>query len=129
MRKNIRRLSLWEKFALILTIALCGMGLYLVLASKLRIDSADSFIGAAIGFVWLCILFLPALHERYTYPLDILLLILAAVDRKYLKYAVVSELLSLSTCGAYPIFYILCRIMTSCASAIEETEQYDKVRV
>lgn len=89
------------KFALILTIALCGLGLYLVLASKLRIDSADSFIGAAIGFVWLCILFLPAMHERYTYPLDILLLILAAVDRKYLKYAVVSELLSLSTYGAY----------------------------
>lgn len=97
-----------------------------VFASKLA--GSEKF-GTVFQITYASVLLLPALHERYTYPLDILSLIQTAVNQKYLKYAVVSELLSLSTYGAYPIFYILCRIMTSCASVIEETEQYDKVRV
>lgn len=39
--------------------------------------------------------------RRYTYPLDILLILLAFLDRRYWKYAAVSELLSLTTYGNY----------------------------
>ena len=44
---------------------------------------------------------LPAMHERYSYPLDILLLILGTLNKKYLIYAVVSVMLSTITYGHY----------------------------
>ena len=88
-------------FAVILAVALCGMGLYQVMSGKVRMDTGEAFIKTAAGFLWTCILFLPAMHERYTYPLDILLILLAFLDRRYWKYAAVSALLSLTTYGNY----------------------------
>lgn len=38
-----------------------------------------------------------AMHERYTYLLDILLVVLVFLDNKYLKYAVVSVMLNIMT--------------------------------
>ncbi len=68
---------------------------------KVRIDTGEAFIKTAAVFLWTCILFLPAMHERYTYPLDILLILLVFLDRRYWKYAAVSVLLSLMTYGNY----------------------------
>ena len=41
------------------------------------------------------------MHERYTYPLDILLVMLACINSKYLVYAIVSVVLSIYTYGNY----------------------------
>lgn len=90
-----------NRFAIFFTLLLCGIALYIILLKKKRIDTSEQFINTATWFVWTCILFLPAMHERYTYPLDILLILLVFIDRKYLKYAVLSILLSLITYGAY----------------------------
>ena len=43
------------------------------------------------------------MHERYTYLLDILLVLLCFIDKKYIKYAALSFLLSFITYGAYLI--------------------------
>lgn len=88
-------------FAVILAVVLCGMELYQVMSGKVRIDTGEAFIKTAAGFLWTCILFLPAMHERYTYPLDIFLILLVFLDRRYWKYAAVSVLLSLMTYGNY----------------------------
>ena len=72
-----------------------------MMSGKVRIDTGEAFVKTAGGFLWTGILFLPAMHERYTYPLDILLILLAFLDRRYWKYAAVSVLLSLTTYGDF----------------------------
>lgn len=90
-----------NKFAILLTIMICGLGLFLILSSKKKFETPIYFISVAAWFTWACVLFLPAMHERYTYLSDILLLIAAFIDKKNIKYAVVSEILSLIT---YSVF-------------------------
>lgn len=88
-------------FATILALVLCGIGLYYIISVKTKIDTAEEYLSVAGWFVWTCLLFLPSMHERYTYPLDILLIILSIIDIKYLKYAVTSVILSTATYGCY----------------------------
>lgn len=90
-----------KTFAMMLTIILCGLGLYAILLKRKKIDSIEQFLNTAVWFVWVCILFLPAMHERYTFLLDILLILLCFVDTKYIKYAATSSVLSLITYGAF----------------------------
>lgn len=87
--------------AIIITFVLCGVALYTIISGIKKIDSAEQFLNTATWFVWTCVLFLPSMHERYTYPLDILLVVLAFVNKKYVKYALVSSTLSLITYGIY----------------------------
>lgn len=84
-------------FAIVLTIALCGIGLYFAMSDKLKLENELSYASTATWFVWTCLLFLPAMHERYTYLLDILLVVLVFLDKKYLKYAVISVMLNIMT--------------------------------
>jgi Gpi18-like mannosyltransferase len=90
-----------SKFAVLFTLSICGIGFYLILSGKKELETAESFFNSACWFVWVCILFLPAMHERYTFLLDILLLILSFISAKYLKYAVISVLFSTMTYGVY----------------------------
>lgn len=90
-----------NRTALVVAVTLCGLGLYMILSGKKKMDSAEQFINTAAWFAWTCILFLPAMHERYTFMLDILLILLSFVNQKYIKYAMVSSGLSLFT---YNIF-------------------------
>ncbi len=88
-------------FAILITIIICGIGVYAIMAYKIRINTLEHFFGIATWFVWTCVLFLPAMHERYTFLLDILLVILAFILPRYIKYACLSVLLSLYTYGNY----------------------------
>lgn len=90
-----------KTLAMMLTFVLCGIGLYVILAKRKKIDTLEQFMNTAVWFVWVCIMFLPAMHERYTFLLDILLILLCFIDTKYIKYAALSALLSLLTYGAY----------------------------
>lgn len=71
------------------------------MSEKMKIDTAEDYLGVAAWFVWTCLLFLPAMHERYTYPLDILLVMLSFLSAKYLKYAATSVILSATTYACY----------------------------
>ena len=93
----------FHTFAILLTLVICGLGLYVLLSGYKSIDCGESYLNTACWFVWTCILFLPAMHERYTYLLDILLVLLCFIDKKYIKYAALSFLLSFITYGAYLI--------------------------
>lgn len=88
-------------FAISMTIVLCGIGLYVTLHKVKKIDSAEQYMNTVVWFVWTCLLFLPAMHERYTYPLDILLIITSFINKKYIKYAAISAVLSVSSYGYF----------------------------
>lgn len=94
-----------KTFAVLITLIFCGMGLYVTLHKIKRIDSAEQFMNTVVWFVWTCLLFLPAMHERYTYPLDILLIIVSFIDKKYIKYTAVSAVMSLITNAGYLFEY------------------------
>ena len=89
--------KLLHQTAIILTVALCGIALYLIMSGIINLENATSYMAAAARFTWPCPLFLPAMHERYTYLLDILLVVLTFMDNKYLKYAAISILISIIT--------------------------------
>lgn len=86
-----------HKFAIILTIVLLGVGLYLILEKKKTMDMAENYLNTYCWCVWTVILFLPAMHERYTYMLDIMLIMLCFVNVRYIWCAFVEVLLSILT--------------------------------
>ena len=88
-------------FAIIVTIFICGVGLYLIMSEKVKIISLEDYLRVATWFMWTCILFLPSMHERYTYPLDIFLILLCFINREYLKYAIYSICLSTITYSSF----------------------------
>ena len=47
------------------------------------------------------LLFLPSMHDRYAYLLDIMLLLVGFMNRRSLKYAVITVLVSLYYYGIY----------------------------
>ena len=47
------------------------------------LQSPTKFLSAAVWMAWSCILFLPAMRERYSYLIDILLLLLIFMDKQY----------------------------------------------
>lgn len=89
------------KFAIILTIVLLGVGLYLILEKKKTMDMAENYLNTYCWCVWTVILFLPAMHERYTYMLDIMLIMLCFVNIRYIWCAFVEVLLSILTYSHY----------------------------
>ncbi|WP_167957524.1 hypothetical protein [Anaerosporobacter faecicola] len=87
--------------SIIITIILCGLGLYTILENKKKLATMEEYLNTACWFLWTCLPFLPAMHERYTYALDLVLLILCFINKHYIKYAALSILLSLITYGSY----------------------------
>ena len=88
-------------FAILLTVAVLAVGLWYCLNRKNNILSNERFYAVAAWFMWTMLLLLPSMHDRYAYLLDILLVLLACWDRRYLKYAVITVLISLYFYGIY----------------------------
>lgn len=86
-----------SRFAILLTFTILGMGLYAVLSGLVKLDKTEQFLAGACWCLWTCVLFLPAMHERYTYPRDILLMMLAMVNLRYVKFALPEICFSLIT--------------------------------
>ena len=84
-----------------LTLIILGSGLYMVIRGDKKPDSIKNIIELAAWSVWTCAMFLPAMHERYTYPTDILLAAAALCDKKYIKFAFIEILISSLTYTAY----------------------------
>ncbi len=84
-----------------LTLMLFALGLYSLLKMRRKLGDPLSQLQAAAWYLWVCVLFLPAMHERYTYLVDIVLVLLSFLDRKYARYALISCVLSAMTYGKY----------------------------
>ncbi|MBR2525473.1 hypothetical protein IKE67_03300, partial [bacterium] len=105
-------------FAIMLTLAICLAGIYTVINGIKKFETNEQIINTCCWFLWTCLIFLPGMHERYAYPLDILLLLLCFTDKKYIKYSIICILSSLMVygnflysnqiqCNYLAIFYIL----------------------
>ncbi len=90
-----------KKFAILLALFICGFGLYIIIKNNIDCQKNENYIAIASWFVWACILFLPAMHERYAYLLDILFVILACLNSKYIRYCFVAVTASMITYGNY----------------------------
>lgn len=63
-----------------------------------KLHSNTSFKNYLVFAAWACytcVMFLPRMHERYGFAAEILLVVLALLDRKYILYAVVSSIVAL----------------------------------
>lgn len=82
-----------KKAAIFTTIAILGVAVCYMLYIKMDLQSSTKFLSAAVWMAWTCILFLPAMHERYSYLIDILLLLLIFLDKQY-TFVFVIEIIS-----------------------------------
>ena len=85
----------------ITAITLMGVFLYFAMYNYKKMNTGETFINTAAWFLWTAVLFLPNMHDRYAYPLDMLLILLSFIDIKYAKYAIVSLVLSLVSYGNF----------------------------
>lgn len=90
-----------SKIAIILTIAVLGLILLLVISGKKKIDTCDEFFEVCVLCFWTVLMFLPAMHDRYAYFLDLMLLLSAFVNPKYIKYAICCIVMSCMSYGFY----------------------------
>ena len=82
--------------ALLLTFALLGIVLLLVMLRKIDLSKYHIFIGVAAWSAYTCVMFLPGMHERYFFIVDILLMLAAVIKpKKYLWICIAEELVSL----------------------------------
>jgi Gpi18-like mannosyltransferase len=88
-------------FAILLTFVVLAVGLWYCLNHKHNILCNERFYAVAAWFMWSMLLFLPSMHDRYAYLLDLLLVLLACWDRRFTKYAVITVLISLYYYGIY----------------------------
>ena len=91
----------YRGLAICLALCLCGLGCYLIMLKKKKTDTPVRFIATAAWFLWVCIFFLPAMHERYAYALDVILIITAFLDKKYVKFAALSAVMSFISYGPF----------------------------
>lgn len=80
--------------AVLLTIALLG-ALLLVLLGRRPQMTHRAMMTLLIATLWTCCMFLPNMHERYAYFLNVLLMVCAVCSGRMLGYAALSEVLTL----------------------------------
>jgi hypothetical protein len=84
--------------AIITTAVILLFGMFFLNSRK---DFENKFFVYVTWTVWTILLFLPKMHDRYAFLLDILLLLVCFQDKRLVKYALVSICLSLFTYGIY----------------------------
>lgn len=82
---------MFKKWFIMLTLMVLVFG-FVVFLKWMPIDSFG-LIQIAAWTIYTCVMFLPSIHDRYAYCLDILMVVLVVVKRKYV-YVAISEILS-----------------------------------
>lgn len=92
-----------KSLAMLTTLVLLGIGMYLVLEKKVVLDEASDVLMLLCQSAWTMLLFLPEMHERYSYFVDILLVLLCfhCQKKSLILIAVTEVMLSLVTYGYY----------------------------
>ena len=82
-------------YSILFTLFAVVAGAYVCLNNKRFLDRADGYFSVATWFVWTMVLFLPCMQDRYAYPLDVMLVLLACMNWRFVKFAVLSVAISL----------------------------------
>lgn len=73
--------------AICFTVLLCG--LFYTLKHK-TLNNQSNFLVTATWFTWTAVMLLPKMHERYTFMIDIFLVLLSFTNKRFVKYAAIS---------------------------------------
>ena len=93
--------ELFSRFAVFFTFAVLGVMAGLILGKRYDLKDGRKFLLTACWASFTCIMLLPAMHERYGYLTDILLIIYAVIYKKNILPAVVCNLVSLYCYSEY----------------------------
>ena len=88
-------------YAIFFTLCVVVTGMYVCLNHRRFLHSRVNYYCVVAWFIWSMVLFLPCMHDRYAYLLDLLLVLMACCDRRFIKYAVVALLTSLYFYGCF----------------------------
>ena len=106
-------------FAIGMTCVILAIILFWLFKNDIAISSFNQIMAFALLIEWTCIIFLPSMHERYTYVMDIFALILAFSDIRFVKYALIATGTSCITYNTYLFagnnitpFFVLLYILT-----------------
>lgn len=88
-------------YAIFFTLCVVVTGMYVCLNHCRFLHSRVNYYCVVAWFIWSMVLFLPCMHDRYAYLLDLLLVLMACCDRRFIKYAVVALLASLYFYGCF----------------------------
>lgn len=78
--------------AIIFTVIILGIGAFIVLYKKVQI-TYENVIWLSIWSVWTCVMFLPAMHERYGFLMECLLIANALIYRKNIATALMIQVI------------------------------------
>ncbi|MCF0185109.1 MAG: hypothetical protein HUJ98_01305 [Bacteroidaceae bacterium] len=90
--------EVFGRFAILLTMAILGIGLFIVISKNEVFSDIDNALLIAAWTVYTCVMFLPNMHERYGYLADILLLVIFLRKRNLstLLIAILGEFCSMT---------------------------------
>lgn len=86
--------------AIVITVSILLGSVIWVVNNKVQMTKYNS-IWLAFIFVYICVLFLPSMHERYGYLCEILALLIAVIDKKTIPMLIPMYLCSFVTYGCY----------------------------
>ena len=89
-----------ETFAIVLTVAALALMMLVWLKKKVQAEGENVLIMAFL-LAYTCVLFLPSMHERYAYPVEILAIVLAILIPKTIPLCAALQGISLCTYGFY----------------------------
>ncbi|KRM95380.1 hypothetical protein FC19_GL001991 [Liquorilactobacillus aquaticus DSM 21051] len=84
------RYDLLKGFASMLTIFILGIGLVWLMGKRIDLGNDELFLTILVWTVWTCVMFLPSMHDRYAYMLDIFLVISVFKNKKFVLFAAIS---------------------------------------
>ena len=83
----------YEKYHILaigLTLVVLIIILLLLFKNDIPVTSFEQLFAFAFLVDWTSIIFLPSMHERYTYVMDILVLLLMFLNKSFIKYAIIT---------------------------------------
>lgn len=95
----------FRTFAVIAAMSILGMGALWSIKEKVNFDLCH-MVQFLIWCIWTCCMFLPAMHERYGYCMELLLIVYAIIWKKKIFTAIMSNLITLCAYGSF-LFKIL----------------------
>lgn len=102
---NSQYYYLFKTLSILLTVTVLGFMLGLYIYKKIDITDKKIFILTAVWTAFTCLMFLSSMHERYSYLLDILLIVYAVSYRKNIIPAIACNLISLRGYCSYLFKY------------------------
>lgn len=92
--------SLFKTIGVILAASILGIGLFFATYKKIKINHSNIIL-IAIWTVYTCLLFLPNMHDRYAYLLDLLFIMIIFLNKRFAIFSIIPILSSILVYANY----------------------------